>query len=128
MYEWIGSNYESIKTKEGLIIETQGLESDIEFFSTDFSLFNKAAFKTQVNLYNPDLIFTDITFEPIKSVMKGASIDQDLKMLTLEYKRIFPNIGMSSKDIYIYEDSIIFYTKQKINPLKEPLEIFFYFQ
>ena len=25
VHEWIGSNYESIKTKDGLIIETKGL-------------------------------------------------------------------------------------------------------
>ena len=32
VYEWIGSNYESIKTKDGLIIETKGLLSDIKFY------------------------------------------------------------------------------------------------
>ena len=26
VYEWIGSNYESIRTKDGLLIETKGLQ------------------------------------------------------------------------------------------------------
>ena len=38
VHEWIGSNYESIKTKDGLIIETKGLRSDIKFYSYDISI------------------------------------------------------------------------------------------
>ena len=38
VFEWIGSNKESIKTKDGLIIETKGLSSDIKFYSYDFSI------------------------------------------------------------------------------------------
>ena len=41
VYEWIGSNYESIKTKDGLIIETKGLRSDIKFYSYDISILEK---------------------------------------------------------------------------------------
>ena len=62
VYEWIGSNYESIKTKDGLIIETKGLQSDIKFYSYDISILEKAlSFHSQIDLYNPDLIFADIT-------------------------------------------------------------------
>ena len=62
VYEWIGSNYESIKTKDGLIIETKGLRSDIKFYSYDISIFEMALnFNSQIDLYNPDLIFANIT-------------------------------------------------------------------
>ncbi|MDC1525596.1 YjbF family lipoprotein [Gammaproteobacteria bacterium] len=128
VYEWIGSNFESIKTKEGLIVNTKGLESDIKFFSTNFSLFNSTVVQTQVNLSNPDLTYTDITLELKKSMAKDSHLNAASKIITLEYRRIFPNIGMSSKDIYIYKNGRIFSSKQRINPLKEPIEIFFYFQ
>ena len=62
VHEWIGSNYESIKTKDGLIIETKGLRSDIKFYSYDISILGKTlSFDSQIDLYNPDLIFANIT-------------------------------------------------------------------
>lgn len=127
VHEWIGSNYESIKTKDGLIIETKGLQSDIKFYSYDISILEKTlSFHSQIDLYNPDLIFADITLRRnSKTTYKNS---QGNEMNVFQYSRVVPEIGWKAKESYTFKDGVIYKSIQQINPMLEPLEISFYFK
>jgi hypothetical protein len=124
VYEWIGRNYESIKTKDGLIVETKGLQSDIKFHSYDISILNISIFNSQVDLYNPDLIFSNIILR--KNSETTYRNNEGKEMTVFKYTRIVPEIGWKAKDSYIYKDGMIYQSIQQINPLLDPLEINFY--
>jgi len=128
VYEWIGSNYESIKTtKDGLIIETKGLRSDIKFYSYDISILKKASnFNSQIDLYNPDLIFANITIRRNSSTTYKNSKGNEMNVI--QYTRIVPEIGWKTKESYTFKDGVIHKSIQQINPMHDPLEINFYFQ
>jgi len=127
VYEWIGSNYESIKTKDGLIIETKGLRSDIKFYSYDISILEKALnFNSQIDLYNPDLIFANITLRRNSSTTYKNSKGNEMNVF--QYTRIVPEIGWKAKESYTFKDGVIYKSIQQINPMLDPLEINFYFK
>jgi len=127
VYEWIGSNYESIKTKDGLIVETKGLRSDIKFYSNNFSISGKiSSFDSQIDLYNPDLIFSNITLRRnSKTTYRNIKGNE---MNVFQYTRIVPEIGWRAKESYIFKDGVIFKSVQQINPMLDSLEINFYFK
>jgi hypothetical protein len=127
VHEWIGSNFESIKTKDGLIIETKGLRSDIKFYSYDISILEKTlSFNSQIDLYNPDLIFANITLRRNSKTTYQNS--QGNEMNVFQYTRIVPEIGWKAKESYTFKDGVIYKSIQQINPMLEPLEINFYFK
>jgi len=127
VHEWIGSNYESIKTKDGLIIETKGLRSDIKFYSYDISILGKTLnFNSQIDLYNPDLIFANITLR--RNSKTTYQNRQGNEMNVFQYTRIVPEIGWKAKESYTFKDGVIYKSIQQINPMLDPLEINFYFK
>ncbi|MDA9130831.1 YjbF family lipoprotein [Gammaproteobacteria bacterium] len=127
VYEWIGSNYESIKTKDGLIIETKGLRSDIKFYSYDISNLEKAlSFSSQIDLYNPDLIYADITLR--RNSSSTYKNNKGNEMNVIQYTRTVPEIGWKAKESYTFKDGVIYKSIQQINPMLDPLEINFYFK
>ena len=127
VYEWIGRNYESIKTKDGLIIETKGLQSDIKFYSYDISILEKTlSFNSQIDLYNPDLIFSNIILtRNSKTTYKNSKGNE---MNVFQYTRSVPEIGWKAKESYTFKDGVIYKSIQQINPMLDPLEINFYFK
>jgi len=127
VYEWVGSNYEIIKTKDGLIVETKGLLSDIKFYSSDISILeNVSSFDSQIDLYNPDLIFSNITLRiNSKTAYKN---NKGNKINVFQYTRIVPEIGWKAKESYTFKDGVIYKSIQQINPMLDPLEINFYFK
>ena len=127
VYEWVGSNYEIIKTKDGLIVETKGLRSDIKFYSSDISILeNVSSFDSQIDLYNPDLIFSNITLR-INSKTEYKN-NKGNKINVFQYTRIVPEIGWKAKESYTFKDGVIYKSIQQINPMLDPLEINFYFK
>ena len=127
VYEWIGSNYEIIKTKDGLIIETKGLLSDIKFYSYDISILEETpSFDSQIDLYNPDLIFANITLR--RNSKTAYKNNQGNEMNVFQYTRIVPEIGWKAKESYTFKDGVIYKSIQQINPMLDPLEINFYFK
>jgi len=127
VYEWIGSNYESIKTKDGLIIETKGLRSDIKFYSYDISILEKTSnFNSQIDLHNPDLIFANITLRRNSSTTYKNSKGNEMNVF--QYTRIVPEIGWKAKESYTFKDGVIYKSIQQINPMLDPLEINFYYK
>jgi hypothetical protein len=127
VYEWIGSEYESIKTKDGLIIETKGLRSDIKFHSYDISILESGlTLNSQIDLYNPDLIYSDIILRKHSSTTYKNSKGNEMNVL--QYTRTVPEIGWKAKESYTFKDGVIYESIQQINPMLDPLEIKFYFK
>tara|TARA_B100001063_G_C16724732_1_gene535679 strand:- start:293 stop:886 length:594 start_codon:yes stop_codon:yes gene_type:complete len=124
VYTWIGSNYEVIKTLDGLIIETQGLESDIKLYPPQLkSLDSLITFSTFMDLSNPELIYEKIQFNRISSELL---ITEQGNMQVLIIERRSPNIGWKSKDKFIFKDGSVYKTIQEIHPFRDRLEITFY--
>ena len=127
VHEWIGSNYESIKTKDGLIVETKGLRSDIKFYSYDISILDKtSSFDSHIDLYNPDLIFSNITLRRDSKTTYRDSKENEMNVF--QYTRIVPEIGWKAKESYTFKDGVIYKSIQQINPMLDSLEINFYFK
>ena len=127
VYEWIGSNYETIKTKDGLIVETKGLRSDIKFYSYDISILEKtSSFDSHIDLYNPDLIFTNIALRRDSKTSYRNSKENEITVF--QYTRIVPEIGWKAKESYTFKDGVIYKSIQQINPMLDSLEINFYFK
>ena len=127
VYEWIGSNYESIKTKDGLIVETKGLRSDIKFYAYDISILDKtSSFDSHIDLYNPDLIFANITLRRDSKTTYRDSKENEMNVF--QYTRIVPEIGWKAKESYTFKDGVIYKSIQQINPMLDSLEINFYFK
>ena len=115
------------RTKDGLIIETRGLRSDIKFYSSDISILKKASsLSSQINLYNPDLIFANITLRRNSSTTYKNSKGNEMNVF--QYTRIVPEIGWKAKESYTFKDGVIYKSIQQINPMHDPLEINFYFK
>ncbi|MDB2510818.1 YjbF family lipoprotein [Gammaproteobacteria bacterium] len=127
VHEWIGSNYESIKTKDGLIIETKGLQSDIKFYSYDISMLENASnLDTEIDLYSPDLYYAKIRLKKLSSL--AYINDQGNEITVFKYTRSVPEIGWRAKESYTFKDGVIYKSIQQINPMLEPLEVTFYFK
>ena len=127
VHEWIGSNYESIKTKDGLIVETKGLRSDIKFYAYDISILDKtSSFDSHIDLYNPDLIFANITLRRNSKTSYRNSNGNEMNVF--QYTRIVPEIGWKAKESYTFKDGVIYKSIQQINPMLDSLEINFYFK
>ena len=127
VYKWIGSNYETIKTKDGLIVETKGLRSDIKFYSYDISILDKtSSFDSHIDLYNPDLIFANITLRRNSKTTYMNSNGNEMNVF--QYTRIVPEIGWKAKESYTFKDGVIYKSIQQINPMHDSLEINFYFK
>ena len=127
VYEWIGSNYETIKTKDGLIVETKGLRSDIKFYAYDISILDKtSSFDSHIDLYNPDLIFANITLRRDSKTTYRDSKENEMNVF--QYTRIVPEIGWKAKESYTFKDGVIYKSIQQINPMLDSLEINFYFK
>jgi len=103
------------------------MRSDIKFYSYDISILEiTSSFKSQINLYNPDLIFANITIRRDSSTSYINS--EGSKLNVLKYTRIVPEIGWKAKESYIFKDGVIYKSVQQINPMLEPLELTFYFK
>jgi len=127
VHEWIGSNYETIKTKDGLIVETKGLGSDIKLYSYNISfLENTLSFNSQIDLYNPDLIFANITLT--RNSQTTYMNNNGNEMNVFLYTRVVPEIGWKAKESYTFKDGTIYKSVQQINPMLDSLEISFYFK
>jgi len=127
VHKWIGSNYETIKTIDGLIIETKGLQSDIKFYSYDVSVLEEtSSFESYIDLYNPDLIFSNILLK--RNSITSYKNNKGNKIDVFQYTRIVPEIGWKAQDSYTFEDGLIVKSIQQINPMLDPLEINFYFK
>jgi hypothetical protein len=130
IHTWIGANYEVIKTKHGLIVETRGLDSDIKFYSSGFNDMTELSnYSSYINLYNPDLVYEKIIFntKDINTTQPNKS-DLDLKVHVVELERQVLNIGWASKDTYFYKNGIIIKSIQKTNPLRDHFTINFYYK
>lgn len=123
-YEWIGSNYEMIRTKDGIIIETIGLDSDIRFHNSQLPDFkNFTSSHHYIDLYDPDLIYEKLVlnYKDTEFVENNSLFD---KVITIQ--RTNDTIGWNSQDMYFYKEGILVKSIQKINPLQSAIEIDFY--
>lgn len=129
IHRWVGSNFEVIKTKHGLIVETQGLEFDIKLHSTDFNFNELSDYSSYINLYNPDLFYEKALFTELDvDRFEGRENKSESNTFIHTILRQVPSIGWKSKDTYFLKDGKVIKSIQKINPQGKYLTIDFYFK
>lgn len=130
VHRWVGSNYEVIKTKHGLIVETQGLEFDIKFHSIDFNFNELSNYSSYINLYNPDLFYEKVLFTALEDIDRAQdrTKDSESNIRTVQLLRQLPSIAWKSKDTFFLRDGKVIKSIQKINPQGKYLTIDFYYK
>ena len=120
---------EEIQIYKGLIIRTKGLERDINFPFSEYKNIMKShlvnSFSTFVNLSNPSLIYSPLSFE----IMEIKDLNSINCRNEIKYVRKLQNLRKKTLDRYCIDASgIVTESLQSINPLDKPLQIKFYFK
>lgn len=121
-YHWTGSNYETIVTKNGIIISTSGLEKDLTtLVSSGNYKVGIQMFNSVINLINPDLYAETIIY----SLMNSEIDDNKIEFL---YEKVYLGVNLSVNERFEYQKGLITESTQYINPLSDPLEMRFYYK
>lgn len=120
---WVGANGEIIRTYNGLIIETIGLDRNLKIFRTNvFNFLSKEKIiNVKFSLDNPDLVFGNLVLELEK-------IDDYENGVKFFYSRRSPSIGWSDKDIYVFQNEKIKYSEQRFHPYSKKIKLEFFFK
>ena len=132
--EWVGADLVTIKTKEGTIVETSGLASNISYYAEDVSnqlnkISNFPDYSLHLYIDSPELIHTRVDFrflnKEFKQIMHGGSkklVEQAI------YEKRSSSIGWKSDDIFYIKDGLVIKTSQNLTPLAGKIEIEFYYK
>ena len=122
IYTWTGSNYETLKTYNGIIIEMSGVYS--------FSAFPDDVKNFEIIKNNP---FLRYNFEDPKLVMhrfdfKIIEIIPEKSCVLRKYRRESKVIGFRSNEEICIRDNLPLYSTQKINNLIDNFELEFFYK
>ena len=126
VYTWVGSNYEIIKTYNGLILESSGLFPDTSIHASDqlkitSTKFQKPLYSFYLDIDDPELLSLPVTYTlKSKKAFKGE--------LEMSFERSSPIIGWVAQDKYWYRDGLIVRSEISITPLEPSLKIQFYYK
>ena len=130
IYTWVSSDMTEVITKNGVIIQTLGLENDVKVINSNW--LDDILKREKVNCYydysDPEIysiatIFTKISEE--KSSM--YYLDEEVFLTEHKYLKTSPQIKWKSY-ISIFTDSKnrVIKTKEKFHPYLDEIEIIFY--
>lgn len=126
VYTWVGSNYELIKTYNGLILESSGLFPDTSIHASDQSKitstkFQEPSYSFYLDIDDPELLSLPVTYTlKSKKALQGE--------LEMSFERSSPIIGWVAQDKYWYRDGLIVRSEISITPLEPSLKIQFYYK
>ncbi len=122
VFTWTGSNYETLKTFQGIIIEMSGIYN-FSVFPNDlkgFEINNKNS-SLRYSFENPELVMHRIYFNSVKTLTEESCI---LK----KYIRESKVIGFLSEEEVCISGNLPVYSSQKINNLIDSFEIEFFYK
>ena len=132
--EWVGADFVTIKTKNGIIIETSGLPSNISYFPKDISyqltkINNFSDFYLYLYIDNPELIHTRIDFKLADKELNQIN-HGGLKKLTekIIYEKNSDSIGWKVNDILYFKDGRVIKSVQELSPLTGKIYLEFYYK
>lgn len=120
---WVGANGEIIRTYNGLIVETIGLDRNFKILGTNgFNFLSREKIiNVNFSLDNPDLVFGNLVLELEK-------IDDYENGVKYFYSRKSPSLGWSDKDIYVFQNEKIKYSEQRFHPYSKKIKLEFFFK
>lgn len=121
---WIGSNGQKILTIQGLVVKTQGLQSNINYYEIKkiAEIFLKGAFVTSVDFSSPELIYTSLALE-----LTEVLITKDCDKLYI-YKKVYKDFPYSNKEFFCFKNGKPKYSIQKLTPLEKELKLEFFYK
>ena len=132
--EWVGADMVHIKTKNGIIIETTGLPSNISYYRNDVNkllnpISRSSDFHFHLYIDEPELIHTKVNFlfkasEP-QEIIHGGSNKKVQKVI---YEKKSDSIGWRTLDNYYIDKGRVIKTEQSLSPLAGKIEIEFYYK
>ena len=126
VYTWVGSNYELIKTYNGLILESSGLFPDTSIHASDqlkitSTNFQEPSYSFYLDIDEPELLSLPMTY-----ILKSKKMFQG--ELAVSFERSSPIIGWVAQDKYWYKAGLIVRSEISITPLEPSLKIQFYYK
>jgi len=126
VYTWVGSNYELIKTYNGLILESSGLFPDTSIHASDQSKITSTKFQEPSYSFYLDIDDPELLSLPVTYTLKSKKAFQG--ELEMSFERSSPIIGWVAQDKYWYRDGLIVRSEISITPLEPSLKIQFYYK
>lgn len=126
VYTWVGSNYEIIKTYNGLILETSGLFPDTSIHAGDQLKIISTKFQEPLYSFYLDIDEPELLSLPVTYTLKNKKVFQG--ELAMSFERTSPIIGWVAQDKYWYRDGLIVRSEISITPLEPSLRIQFYYK
>ena len=129
--EWRSADNISVFTRNGIIIKTDGLDSD--FQNHNFSLrelINNGNQETKVSLTNPDLFYASA----INSINQDKTVeieylDQNVTVTKFDHKIYLPSIKWNSNNTYYVDNSgNILVSLQEIHPMMPEMQLTFFYK
>lgn len=131
IYEWRSSDGVKVFTKNGLVVKTQGLPSDMELSPS--CLYSEIDLDGNMRVckatfYNPDLVLTPLYItRNINSTESILRFDQDALVSTENFSIYLPDIKWSKKNSFSYLNNELVASSQSIHPRLPRVHLEFYF-
>ncbi len=126
VYTWVGSNYELIKTYNGLILESSGLFPDTSIHASDQSKITSTKFQEPSYSFYLDIDEPELLSLPVNYILKSKEVSQD--KLVVSFERSSTIIGWVAQDKYWYQNGLIVRSEISITPLEPSIKIEFYYR
>jgi len=126
VYTWVGSNYELIKTYNGLILESSGLFPDTSIHASDQLKITSTNLQESSYSFYLDIDQPELLSLPVSYILKSRKMIQG--ELEVSFERSSPVIGWVAQDKYWYQAGLIVRSEISITPLEPSLKIQFYYK
>ncbi len=121
VYEWRSSDNVSIYTKNGIVIKTEGLTSDISIFEDDNTY--------QIQLTNPSLFKTDTELSLKESRQRSVRyLDKEIEVESLVYNFKVPLIRWNEKILVQMHKGLPIHTTQRTHPSLSKIHINYFYK
>jgi hypothetical protein len=140
IYTWTGTNSETIKTFNGMVVEISNFDPEFSVLVTKNYFLNNNfldpgnEFNLLVNLFKPDLEQLNIRHTSLVDLDRGvwpfsifSKQNKDNSRL-VQLKKSNALIGWNAIDSYFVKDDLVIKTIQSINPLYPSIKIEFFYK
>ena len=131
LLEWRSADNISVFTKNGIIVKTDGLDSDFQNHNFSLSeLINNGSQETKVSLTNPDLYYASAlnTISQDKT-LEIDYLDQVVSVTKFDHEIHLPTIKWKSRNTYYVDNSgNILLSLQEIHPMMPEMQLTFYYK
>ena len=129
---WVGPNREFIKTLNGKVVASYGIERNIKTIRSDGIKFEDGfKFNSLVELDSKALINVDSSVKKVQDTscdFTHPSLDQETCIVYLEQLHDSKIKWFKDNYYYLDDNQVVIKTEQNFHPMSKPLEITFYYK